>query len=175
MNIPQTTYNANPAKAIEGMLVDTALANFVVSKFVAVADAPIKAGRMLARSTSVAGQADVNVKLPAAGADVTTHIQGISLYDASKGPGAYGAPLYNGQTMPSAIPCLRRGRVWVLPEVDVVIDDPVFARITVNGGLDQLGAFRNDADGGNATAVPTGKFVTSGTAGTPVQVEINLP
>ena len=131
------------------------------------------------RSTTVSGQADTNIRLPAAAADVTSHTQGISIYDATKQPGRYGDALYNGQTFPAPVPCLRRGRVWVLPEVDVVIDDPVYARITVHGGLNQLGAFRNDGDTvssvDTATLVPTAKFVTSGLAGTPVQVEINLP
>ena len=49
---------------------------------------------------------------------------------------------------------LRKGRIWVPIEQAVTpFSSPVFVRHTVNGGLDQLGAFRIDADTANAEAV----------------------
>jgi len=179
LQIPQTSYNAAPAVAIEGQLADSAGVQDIVSKFLGTGDATVAPGRLLVRSTTVAAQADKQARLPASAGDVTNHTQGISLYDATKPPGRYGATLVNGSRVVAALPCLRKGRVWVLPEADVTQDGAVYARITVHGGLDQLGAFRGDGDTvssvDTATLVPGARWCTSGTAGTPTQVEINLP
>lgn len=179
MQIPQTDYNAAPAVAIEGQLGDSATVQDIVSKYLAAADTPVAPGRLLVRSTTVAAAADQSARLPASAGDVTNHTQGISLYDVTKPPGRYGATLVNGQRVPAPMPCLRKGRVWVIPEAAVTQDGAVYARITVHGGLDQLGAFRGDGDNvagtDTATLVPGARWCSSSAGGVPTLVEINLP
>lgn len=71
---------------------------------------------------------------------------------------------------------LRRGRLWVVPEEDVVAGEAVCYRHASSGALPEaLGRFRNDTDGGDATAIPSARWVTGGLAGTLAQLEINLP
>lgn len=73
---------------------------------------------------------------------------------------------------------LRRGRIWVVPEQDVVTTDPVFyrhANSTPDADPAALGRFRKDADTADATELTNAKWVTSGLAGTLAQLEINLP
>lgn len=73
---------------------------------------------------------------------------------------------------------LRRGRIWVVPEQDVVTTDPVFyrhANTTPDAAPAALGRFRKDADTADATALTNARWVTSGLAGTLAQLEINLP
>jgi hypothetical protein len=73
---------------------------------------------------------------------------------------------------------LRRGRILVVPEQDVVTTDPVFyrhANTTPDADPAALGRFRKDADTADATALPNCRWATSGLAGTLAQLEINLP
>lgn len=73
---------------------------------------------------------------------------------------------------------LRRGRIWVVPEQDVVTTDPVFyrhANTTPDADPAALGRFRKDADTADATALTNARWVTSGLAGTIAELEINLP
>lgn len=73
---------------------------------------------------------------------------------------------------------LRRGRIWVVPEQDVVTTDPVFyrhANSTPDADPAALGRFRKDADTADATALTNARWVTSGLAGTIAELEINLP
>ena len=69
----------------------------------------------------------------------------------------------------------KKGHFWVVPEATVVAGDPVFARITANGGLTQLGALRADADSANAIVMGGARFLSSGAAGAFVVLELNLP
>lgn len=66
------------------------------------------------------------------------------------------------------MPVLRSGKIYVTTETDITAGDPVYYRITAADPGQQLGAFRNDADGGDAVLVTNAIFDTSGTAGNPV-------
>lgn len=48
------------------------------------------------------------------------------------------------------IPCMDRGRIWVVPEQTVTSDSPVYWRIIPTLANPQVGSFRGDSDGGNA-------------------------
>lgn len=69
----------------------------------------------------------------------------------------------------------KKGQFWVQPEIAVTAGDPVFARITANGPLTQLGALRNDADTANAIAMPGARFLSTASAGGFAVLELNLP
>lgn len=58
-------------------------------------------------------------------------------------------------------------------DVDITVSDSVYFRHTASGtpgDSDRLGRVRSDADGGNAGLYPNARFLTSGTAGTPIKV-----
>lgn len=63
-----------------------------------------------------------------------------------------------------SVKVMNKGRVWVQIEEDIAVGDDVYFRHTVNGGLDMLGAFRNDADSGNADQLTNARWVKGGTA-----------
>ena len=74
-----------------------------------------------------------------------------------------------------SVSLLRKGRIYVLVEQDVVAGEAAFVR-AVAAGAERAGAFRKDADGGDAIDL-TGKaeFVTSALAGELAVLDINLP
>lgn len=80
-----------------------------------------------------------------------------------------------GYTAGLAINVAKKGQFWVTPEIAVTAGDPVFARVTVNGGLNQLGALRNDSDTANAIAMPGARFLSTASAGGFAVLELNLP
>ena len=68
---------------------------------------------------------------------------------------------------------MEDGELYLIAEVAVSKNDPVFTRHTVNaspGEFDDIGRVRNDADGANADAVPTARFKESVSAGKLVRV-----
>lgn len=168
----QTTYLSQLPTAYAGMVADTSVASEIASTYLA-SGTTIAAGLMMVRSTS-----DTLGKAPVSAAECLVPL-GVSIYDASKAPGLYGATLPTGQTFGSPVPVLRKGRIWVTPEVNVVQGEPVFVRHTVHGGLATLGGFRNDADAvlgvDTATQISNARWITSATAPALAQIEINLP
>lgn len=78
----------------------------------------------------------------------------------------------------SVVPYRRRGLVWVQVEETVAVGDQVFFRHANAGAGEALGAFRNDNDGGDATALTiaaaglAGRWVTGGTAATAALLEV---
>lgn len=68
---------------------------------------------------------------------------------------------------------LKFGRIWTTPEVAVTKHDPVYVRTVANGALNQLGALRNDADGGNAVLVPGAKWMDTCVETAQSRVELN--
>lgn len=67
----------------------------------------------------------------------------------------------------------RTGRVWAVCEEAMNPGDTVFVRTTAGVG-EQLGALRNDADGGDAISTTLIKVVASTTGGL-VKVQCNFP
>ena len=72
------------------------------------------------------------------------------------------------------MPIIKKGRVWVPVEDAVTAESAAFVRF-VAAGAEQLGAFRSDADGTDAVALPGAKFVTDAIAGELALLDINLP
>lgn len=134
------------------------LANLMKSRIqtaLAVA-AALPYGLLIVRDTVNSSGVMQAGRLPNAGGDITAlKILGVSVADQAR---AQDPSVASAQyPINSAVPCLKQGEIVLLPEADVAIaaGDPVYARVTANGaGKLQLGAFRNDADGGNAILVP---------------------
>lgn len=64
----------------------------------------------------------------------------------------------------SMVPCMRKGRVWILAE-DTITEgtSTVNARFAASGGNTQLGALRGAADSSFTAVLPKSKWVTSTT------------
>lgn len=133
----------------------------------------------------VRGSKDHLVRLPDAG-DVLGHgatteadnaFMGIVMYHAGN-PAALGDPLtkptgdgdksYIARTESASLQ--REGRVWVVAEVAVKQNDPVFYRVTLTDPAaspqtEQLGMLTNTADAGNCIEIPGCKWVDTKAAG----------
>lgn len=79
-----------------------------------------------------------------------------------------------GYPLGSTMSVLRKGRVWVRVEDAVVVGGQPYVRCIAGAG-ERLGAFRSDADGSDAGALPGSRYKTSAGAGELAIVEINLP
>lgn len=99
---------------------------------------------------------DETVDLPTATGEVTADFEGIVHWDKSY---EYNA---DGVAVGDALTVVTKGFVWVSVEDAVTANDDVFCRF-VAAGAEQLGAFRSDADGTDAVAVPGAKFRSSTT------------
>ncbi len=71
------------------------------------------------------------------------------------------------------MPVMKKGRVWVPVEDAVVAESAAFVRFVAGEG-EALGAFRSDADGTDAVALPNAKFVTDAAAGELAMLDLNL-
>jgi len=120
------------------------------------------------------GLADERAHLPQASADITTagKVAGVSVHNHSveQNKGGINNVGYEPQ---SAMDVLREGRIYVQVEDDVVKTGPVFVRFVAGAG-EQLGAFRSDADGGDAVALPGASFKTSASAGGLAALQVNV-
>jgi hypothetical protein len=175
----QTNYEINNPVARRGMLADTGLDKFVISRLVELA-AGIPAGVMCTRDGAT--DEETQCLLPTAAADLTDdHVLGISLYDASREPGTNADS--NEYDDEDDIPLLRRGRAWVIAENDVVVAAGAQCYVRYGTGTGtQLGAFRMDGDTSTAAAISNCRFVTAATVvningedQTVALVEINHP
>lgn len=150
--MPQLTIAADPAIALAGQIAFPMFARWVYSYVVSQVGG-IGFGQLVSRITS-----DTQVKLPAAGGDVTATAIGISVRQTFR---EYIAAGYDDKHV---IPVLTFGQIWVAVEGAVTAEGIAYARHTANGGNTTLGLFRADTDSGNAAAVPNAKFKTSTTA-----------
>ena len=96
--------------------------------------------------------------------EITRHVAGASMYDATKAPGAYSAG--------STVPLLRKGRIYLQCE-GANPDDPVWVRV-VASGAQVLGAVRGTPDGNNTARLRGATFRSTTSNGIAV-VELNLP
>ncbi len=74
-----------------------------------------------------------------------------------------------------AIPVMRKGKIYVVPETNVASGDPLYCRFLGDGATKFAGHFRNDSDSSTAFIVSYAMFKTTALAGSPAIVEINLP
>jgi len=145
---PQTSYSIDiPAVSFPGKFVDISDVKDVLSAAAVLAAMPY--GTLAVRDGSNSGGFDsLACKVPAAAADITTvgSALGCVLADQARAQDpSVGVAQY---PQFSAIPCARKGRVWVKPEVDVVPHDGggVFVRFLSGTHGTQLGQFRADVD-----------------------------
>jgi hypothetical protein len=132
----QTAYTQEPERAFQGMLADSKEADIITRAFEGAGGSPF--GVAFEEGTTPAEQV------------APTTLTGFNFVGV-------GAHRHNRDTFTQALDIgiddedavnvLRKGRIWVPIEQAVVPHtSAVFIRHTVNGGLDQLGAFRIDAD-----------------------------
>ena len=135
-----------------------------------IATSIAKAAAMVIGRLAVYDQAngDDAVKAPAATGDITNLTKGIVLLAYSQEVTDDASPVWPQN---SALPVLQKGEAYVAVEDAVAAGNPVFARHAAGN----LGAFRSDADGGDATLVPSAVFKSSTTGAGIAIVEINRP
>jgi hypothetical protein len=103
--------------------------------------------------------------------DVAADFQGVSVHTHTLSETNYVYPAN------SPINILRKGRIYVIAEVAVDADDPVFYRVEVGAtpATEIVGGFRNDSDGGQAIELTFAKWVRGADAAGFAVLEINLP
>ncbi len=162
ITVPQTSFGTAPPVAIEGMVGDSSDTHHDS----ALCSAAMAAGRGVSL-----GSDDGIVALPAQASDVSAHFQGFTTYQAMR----ESTGSANRFTTKSAIGVLRRGRIWLRCEGDMVDDGPVYV---VNGsGGGTPGKVRGDANTAAATIIPNGaaRCIKGALSGNLVLVEVNLP
>ncbi len=92
-------------------------------------------------------------------------VHGVAMYDASREPEAY--------PLDYAVPCVRRGRVFMTSETSYTDMDPVYVRFVISGD-EVRGHVRNSPDSTDCALFKGARFVGTGSAGAAV-VELNLP
>lgn len=117
-----------------------------------------------------AAEAGTQVRLPRTAAEITGGtFEGVARGDTSRGGN-------NGKYPDkAAIPCQRRGPIWVKTEDACSEGGDVYCRFTDPTADFGLGSFRSDDDGGDCAQVPTAKFRRNSTAGGLNLLELNLP
>lgn len=159
----QTDYSMSQDVAVAGLLASAAGAAVNIQTY----NNPVDAIRFGHAVSKVSGDEN-GVEQPDAGGAV---IVGVALRDESL---EYNSAAENQYPALSAVAVLRRGQAYCYVEETVTPDAAVFVRHTANGGLTRLGAFRTDADGGNAVALATAKFITGASAGGYAIIDFNI-
>lgn len=154
----QTSYSINISQvAYPGQPFDGAHDTDVVSGLSTAAAIPY--GVLAVHDLSnTAGADQVAVKVPAASTDITVlgSAKGVVMADQARAQDpTFSVPTYRQY---QAVPCMRRGRVWVKVEEAVLDGDQAFVRFAV-GSFSQLGAFRKTADSASAAALPGAYYV----------------
>jgi len=129
----QTSYQNFPDAAREGFLADSAIVRDIVSRISEEAASPfVPFGKLVVATT---GQSEKLAKLPTAAADITTAgiVHGVAMADTSKETPKGATFGYYAEN--DAIPCVRKGRIWVVSEDEVTdLDQGVYVRFQNPGG-----------------------------------------
>lgn len=155
--MPQTSYQIDMPVARAGLVADSGIVQDVISRLAEDA-AGARAGTFVVPGTDAETQA---VAPTATGEISDGDGLGVVMYDASKEPARTAAAIaagaeYDDEDM---LPVVSKGRVWVLCDdaATIVANTPAFVRHVAGAG-EVLGAFREDADGGDATALTNAVF-----------------
>ncbi len=136
----QTVFTQEPNRAFQGMLESSEEARIITRALDLVAGAPF--GIALEPGSDPATQVE-----PTSGDNFNLVGVGAHRHNRQTLNQALDLGISDGET----VDVVREGRLWVPIEQAVTpFSSPVFIRHTVNGGLDQLGAFRIDLDTDNA-------------------------
>ena len=144
----------------------------VVSTDVILNETNVPFGVLVVEDTT--SLSDERAHLPQATGDITTvgKVAGIAIHNhgVEQNKGGINNLGYEPQ---SAMNVLREGRAVVRVEDAVVKGGLPFVRFVAGAG-EQLGAFRSDADGADAVALPNASYKTSAGAGGLAVVQINV-
>ena len=158
--MPQTVHAQDMPQAHPGLVADSATVQDTISR-IAEQAAGVHAGTFMIPGTDAEQQA----LAPTATGEVSDGDGlGVVQYDASKMPARTAAALADESEYDDedVLPILTKGRIWVLCDAAATItaNTPAFVRF-VAAGAEVLGAFREDADGGDAVAMPNAIFRTA--------------
>lgn len=92
-------------------------------------------------------------------------VHGVAMYDASREPEAY--------PVDYAVPCVRKGRVYVTSESSYSDQDPVYVRFVATGD-EVRGQVRNAPDSTDCALLKGARFWRSGSSGV-AAIDLNLP
>lgn len=168
----QLVYNFNPAVGVVGMNAEFRVSDHIISK---VASGLVPVGLLCAPGLDQLigmqpASADPNSANPGqvisfpvsapASPLVDSLFLGVPLYDSSRAP--YDPT--NAYQNQDPVPVMRKGTVWVAPDVAVVAFAPVWVWTNPGVGNPPAGTFTNSANGGRAVLFPRGQFLSSSTA-----------
>jgi hypothetical protein len=159
--MPQTSITTDPVRGVPGMHSRPFETDDIESHVIS------QVGGIL-YGVYVTRQGDNKIKLPTSQAEIEDSGIGIMLRDPSAETPATAGTAPNSEV----VAVIRHGYAWVFTETVCTQEGKVYARITASGGNTQLGAFRNDADSGNAILVPRARFKTTETAAGLAEVEV---
>lgn len=166
----QASHSSAPAVATEGQITD---GREVISAIVDSTNQTIKFGRAVTFKTMPAPGSLPVVEVPDAAAEITGDaFAGIVVFDPTRELPA-GANEFSGYVTGDVCSVLRRGKMMVISESAVSAYQQVFARHVAGAG-EELGALRHDADGGDATAIPGSRFLTTAGAGGLAEIELDV-
>ncbi len=162
----QTTVTSSPARALPGMLADSAPRD-ILSGIVDAASG-VAPGRFAVRTAggNFAGAHPSATFAAAAALGLVLH-----QHHARTPTSDSNNEVYDDE---SEFPFLRHGRAWCVIEDAFDAGDALFVRFATGSGGTSLGALRTDADTASAVAVTGLRVLTSGGAGDLGLVEINL-
>lgn len=164
----QTSYSFYQGLPFAGVLGDYASDSDIRSRVSEEATLGMPFGIAVGR-----GAADNGIILLA---DANTKIDGLLVHTHAVEPFyAATSPAGTGVSPKGTGSVLKKGRMYVLPEVAVVPGNDVYARYTASGGNTQKGALRTDADTAKATQITQAVWESTAAAATPALVDVNIP
>ena len=154
---PQLSHTIDIPVARAGNVADSSDVQDTISRLAEDA-AGARSGTLVVPGTDAERQAIV----PTTTGEVTNGAAlGVVQYDASKEPAATAVALAadNEFDVEQSLPILSHGRIWVLCDANatIVVGAAAFVRFVATG-VEVLGAFRQDADAGDAVALPNAIF-----------------
>jgi hypothetical protein len=163
----QTAYTDTMTAAFAGMLADNGPKD-VDSAVNGEASAEMPFGVCAAFDTL-----DNECDLPAASTD---RLRGLVIASQAYDPtGTTGNIGTSGVKADHQVSLLRKGRMWVISEQDVVPGDRLFVRYASGAGGTQLGGLRKAAVADETIdATSQGVFLSTGVAGVPVLLEVDF-
>jgi hypothetical protein len=163
--MPQTSITTRFDLGVPGMPVDTPIDN--ISRVQGESSLEMPFGVFTCLVAGVAN--DNSAKLPAA---VGAKLLGLVMFSNEYDPSEIGTV---GLKPKSELNIGTKGRFWVISETNVANGDRLFVRFAAGAGGTQLGAIRNAAvTDETIDCTAQGVFRSTGNAGTPVILEIDM-
>lgn len=151
----QTTYSRLTGIALAGLLVN--LGPNYKESFINANGTPIDFGLAVVR-----GSADREAILPS---ETGQEFLGVTIREGFREITTVGGTVTNYAIGELMSVMAKIGEIWVYVETNVSAGGAAYFRTTANGPLTTLGAWRADADGGDADLAPNAMFNSSASAG----------